>query len=249
MINTKLISCLLALVTLGGCVSQADIKLRNEAAQERRQERIIDLEKAEDGSGGSVYLSVEMSVGYTTSRSSAVTRAYPSVPHRIINLASGEFATKDTYGGESEGFTVKIPLELGERFCLISSNVTLSKTMNDRSFKRQCAISLLATENRRRYIRISDLICGSCYGGTKHFNDPMIDNFYNTPSKNPMNKVLPTLLSLPFGKKGEQMKRDTLSFVVPPHKNYGYVYDEAQFYALSDLSYEKEFLISTEDKD
>jgi hypothetical protein len=170
-----------------------------------------------------------------------VTRANPSVPDCPDCFSA--------YGQESQGFTVKIPLELGERFCLMSTNVTLSKTMDDRSFKKECDISLLATENRRRYIRVSDIVCEFCYGGTEHFNDLMIDNFFNNPSKNPLIRAIPALIFSPL-EAAKQMARDKIKFASAKHGGrYGYIYDEAQFYALSELSYEKQFLISTQDKD
>lgn len=234
MINPKLFLCSLVLIGLTGCVSQADMQIRNEAAQERRQERISALEKTVDGSGGAVYLFAQMAIIYSTSRSNTLeTFASPSSEAKWSYSQQGRVASSTSYG---EGFTVKIPLELGERFCLINRKASTKSIFAE----NRCAFSIVATENRRRYVKISKIICAGCYGGIMRLDDGMIDHFYSNPSKNLANKVLPTLLFSMF-KEGEQMKRDAIIFLLPYYNNYGYVYDEAQFYALSDLSYEKEF--------
>ena len=233
MTNSKLLFYLLALLVLTGCLSPAELKIRNEAAQERRAERISALEKTADGSGGAVYLFAEMDIAYSTSRSkNLVTHAQPSTPAKWKYSQEGLVAYSTSWG---EAFAVKIPLELGEKFCLINRKPTKAGYP-----KKKCALSIVATENKRRYLKVSNTICASCYGGKWHLNDAIIDDFFDNPSKNPADYILPTLLFSMF-KEGEQMKREAIGFLLPLYKNRGYVYDKDQFYALCDLAYEKEF--------
>jgi hypothetical protein len=86
---------------------------------------------------------------------------------------------------------------------------------------------------------VTGRICDTCYGGTKHFNDSMINDFFENRSKNPVNQILPTLLNL-YSKNRKELARDQFSFLLPELKNIGYIYDKEQFYALCDFGYETE---------
>jgi len=240
------------LLSLAGCASQADIKLSNEARQERREARIAELEKTIDGSGGAVYLFAEAGVIYSIYGLKDFKYATPSAEA----IQKSKYSVSGLY--YDEAFVVKIPLELGERFCLggigdskdgITSRFSGKTTSTEKKARyksselyklnQQCDFSILATENKRRYIRVTDRTCDTCYGGTKHFNDAMIDKYFENRSKNPIDQILPTLLFLPF-KDRKELARDQFSFLLPWLKNIGYIYDKEQFYALCDFGYETE---------